>query len=258
MLAPRGTRLPLEDPGHRRMDGFRKCGRHTGQPTRPSQPSNPKAIETSLARHGAAMQRIADRFSMPPADFLSGQQPQRKWRRSDSNRRPPACKAGALPLSYAPAGEDRQQLRKGSTRTSPMRCRATTQYVASRSSMPPADTFRRRCAAAESMGQGGLEPPTPRLSSVCSNQLSYWPRMRGVAQSGEGCAVGARRGLHRDQAHRHGRYISKQPGTSVRGRPARPPHPGQTAARHAQGAIVMKDATQGPRRTHQADILERR
>lgn len=43
------------------------------------------------------------------------------------------------------------------------------------------------------VGQGGLEPPTPRLSSVCSNQLSYWPRTRGVAQSGEGCAVGAHR-----------------------------------------------------------------
>ena len=28
---------------------------------------------------------------------------------------------------------------------------------------------------AAKMGQGGLEPPTPRLSSVCSNQLSYWP-----------------------------------------------------------------------------------
>ena len=26
------------------------------------------------------------------------------------------------------------------------------------------------------VGQGGLEPPTPRLSSVCSNQLSYWPQ----------------------------------------------------------------------------------
>ena len=25
------------------------------------------------------------------------------------------------------------------------------------------------------VGQGGLEPPTPRLSSVCSNQLSYRP-----------------------------------------------------------------------------------
>ena len=38
------------------------------------------------------------------------------------------------------------------------------------------------------MGQGGLEPPTPRLSSVCSNQLSYWPprsinTTRGGAQS---------------------------------------------------------------------------
>jgi hypothetical protein len=27
--------------------------------------------------------------------------------------------------------------------------------------------------APELVGQGGLEPPTPRLSSVCSNQLSY-------------------------------------------------------------------------------------
>ncbi len=25
------------------------------------------------------------------------------------------------------------------------------------------------------VGLGGLEPPTPRLSSVCSNQLSYKP-----------------------------------------------------------------------------------
>lgn len=25
------------------------------------------------------------------------------------------------------------------------------------------------------VGPGGLEPPTPRLSSVCSNQLSYEP-----------------------------------------------------------------------------------
>ena len=30
------------------------------------------------------------------------------------------------------------------------------------------------------MGQGGLEPPTPRLSSVCSNQLSYWPASRNT------------------------------------------------------------------------------
>ena len=29
------------------------------------------------------------------------------------------------------------------------------------------------------VGLGGLEPPTPRLSSVCSNQLSYRPRLSG-------------------------------------------------------------------------------
>ena len=33
------------------------------------------------------------------------------------------------------------------------------------------------------MGQGGFEPPTPRLSSVCSNQLSYWPQ--GFPPQGE-------------------------------------------------------------------------
>ena len=28
------------------------------------------------------------------------------------------------------------------------------------------------------VGRGGLEPPTPRLSSVCSNQLSYQPQFK--------------------------------------------------------------------------------
>ena len=75
------------------------------------------------------------------------------------------------------------------------------------------------------VGQGGLEPPTPRLSSVCSNQLSYWPRSCGVAQSGEGCAVGARRGSHHDQARRQGRYVSNNQETSVRGCPPSRSHP---------------------------------
>jgi hypothetical protein len=30
-------------------------------------------------------------------------------------------------------------------------------------------------ALSQLVGLGGLEPPTPRLSSVCSNQLSYRP-----------------------------------------------------------------------------------
>ena len=29
------------------------------------------------------------------------------------------------------------------------------------------------------VGQSGLEPPTSRLSVVCSNQLSYWPTVGG-------------------------------------------------------------------------------
>ena len=61
------------------------------------------------------------------------------WRRTGSNRRPPACKAGALPAELRPH-----------------QCAATT-----------------RLHGRGLVGQGGLEPPTPRLSSVCSNQLSY-------------------------------------------------------------------------------------
>jgi hypothetical protein len=46
------------------------------------------------------------------------------------------------------------------------------------------------------VGVTGLEPVTPRLSSACSNQLSYTPRLRAVAlRRGEpalmhGCAAG--------------------------------------------------------------------
>ena len=55
------------------------------------------------------------------------------WSRTGSNRRPPACKAGALPAELRP------HLRQ------------------------------------EVVGLGGLEPPTSRLSSARSNQLSYKP-----------------------------------------------------------------------------------
>jgi len=35
------------------------------------------------------------------------------------------------------------------------------------------------------VGLAGFEPATPRLSSVCSNQLSYRPRCGRIAQSGD-------------------------------------------------------------------------
>jgi hypothetical protein len=38
----------------------------------------------------------------------------------------------------------------------------------------PKSVFRGECVQ-KMVGPGGLEPPTPRLSSACSNQLSYEP-----------------------------------------------------------------------------------
>ena len=60
------------------------------------------------------------------------------WRRTGLNRRPPACKAGALPLSYAPSPEGHSQQKS-------------------------------------MVGPGRFELPTSRLSSARSNQLSYEP-----------------------------------------------------------------------------------
>lgn len=60
------------------------------------------------------------------------------WSRTGSNRRHPACKAGALPAELRPL------------------------------IVFPTDIE-------EMVGLGGLEPPTSRLSSARSNQLSYKP-----------------------------------------------------------------------------------
>ena len=84
-------------------------------------------------------------------------------------------------LSYAPKSQRTWALSEWLTpyaNTALQRLR-----VASRLSLPPGDfSFAK---GKGKMGQGGLEPPTPRLSSVCSNQLSYWPHAlntpRGVA-----------------------------------------------------------------------------
>jgi hypothetical protein len=64
------------------------------------------------------------------------------WSLSGSNRRPPACKAGALPAELRP--------------------RTARQ--------PPRSV----------VGRGGFEPPTSRLSGVRSNQLSYRPERADI------------------------------------------------------------------------------
>ena len=64
------------------------------------------------------------------------------WSRTESNRRHPACKAGALPTELRP-----QSRKAASTKVQPQ----------------------------EVVGLGRFELPTSRLSSARSNQLSYRP-----------------------------------------------------------------------------------
>ena len=62
------------------------------------------------------------------------------WSLTESNRRHPACKAGALPTELRPP------------------------------------TVPEASASKNVVGRGGLEPPTSRLSGVRSNHLSYRPK----------------------------------------------------------------------------------
>ena len=78
----------------------------------------------------------------------------RWWRQTGSNRRPPACKAGALPTELCPRLSFRS---------------ARSHFVHRRE---PAVT-RGLSRSRDLVGQGGFEPPTSRLSSARSNQLSY-------------------------------------------------------------------------------------
>ena len=72
------------------------------------------------------------------------------WSQTESNRRPPACKAGALPTELWP----RQRTDDGG-----------------RTESRPSHLVRRLIM----VGLGRFELPTSRLSSARSNQLSYKP-----------------------------------------------------------------------------------
>ena len=71
-------------------------------------------------------------------------------------------------LSYAPVGP-----KPNSQRVARQCSTGRAKLVVNRVAANSGDCFQHRGAMLKAMGQGGLEPPTPRLSSVCSNQLSY-------------------------------------------------------------------------------------
>ncbi len=77
------------------------------------------------------------------------------WSQTGSNRRLPACKAGALPAELWPRLVTRVQRR-------------------------PAGAWARSSGAKSVVGLGRFELPTSRLSSARSNQLSYRPAEGGV------------------------------------------------------------------------------
>ena len=81
------------------------------------------------------------------------------WSQTGSNRRPPACKAGALPTELWPQVGGRPPT---------LKLRRAT--FASKIGLPAEAAEQRRL-----VGLGRFELPTSRLSSARSNQLSYKP-----------------------------------------------------------------------------------
>src|SRR6201985_2180743 len=85
----------------------------------------------------------------------------RWWSQTGSNRRPPACKAGALPAELWPRSAERVPVRVRDHRPAFAKASAGHFFV--------------RAASEKVVGLGRLELPTSRLSSARSNQLSYKP-----------------------------------------------------------------------------------
>jgi hypothetical protein len=83
--------------------------------------------------------------------------PRRWWSQSGSNRRPPACKAGALPTELWPRPGRKKVINRPDAGADPL-----------------------------VVGLGGVEPPTSPLSGVRSNHLSYRPSRVGESAGNPG------------------------------------------------------------------------
>ena len=106
------------------------------------------------------------------------------WSQTGSNRRPPACKAGALPTELWPHSEDRPSapshqkvLGHQNPEDAADQHHAPAPRVGKAREPGSAPSFARSPMADlwELVGLGRFELPTSRLSSARSNQLSYKP-----------------------------------------------------------------------------------
>ncbi len=101
------------------------------------------------------------------------------WSRSGSNRRPPACKAGALPTELRPRSKT------GSGLPKPTAHQPTQEQTAIRLSLRGI----KQSSDCLMVGLGRLELPTSRLSSARSNQLSYRPDIRAKKTGQSQCQM---------------------------------------------------------------------
>jgi hypothetical protein len=132
----------------------RKEWRRTEIPSPTVRPSSRRALarSTKLIKCIGRMAQKRDTPRTRPARPSSVVCPPSSewWSQTGSNRRPHACKARALPTELWPR---RRKPELGKTLSD----------------------FRFLISAVRMVGLGGLEPPTSRLSSARSNQLSYKP-----------------------------------------------------------------------------------
>jgi hypothetical protein len=117
----------------------------------------------------------------------------------------------------------------------PERCRSHCQLPSALTMLIGHDSGNDSDAAL--VGQGGLEPPTPRLSSVCSNQLSYWPKILAIA----GHRIDPE---HRDRSTDTQAKTRIKPEKDARTAPAscfRRREPGHTDIRHSKAVSPSDD-----------------
>jgi hypothetical protein len=133
---------------------------------RPHQAWRPGA-SAQLSFHGRAEARSEPRF----ARLIEPDDPS-WWSQTGSNRRPPACKAGALPTELWP--------------------------------------LQGIVVWLELVGLGRLELPTSRLSSARSNQLSYKPGSRGPTDRPPGIRMRILDPKHPEDAAARGSSAKKE------------------------------------------------
>ena len=126
-------------------------------------------IVKEQARHDDRVWSLLNPVSCQEESGLRSNQAQSIWwSQADSNRRPSACKADALPAELWPLTQRSERSRDEDKHLSPH--------------------------LTDLVGLGGVEPPTSPLSGVRSNQLSYRPVLNVVSSAGNRCGH-SRRGF---------------------------------------------------------------